>query len=62
MAQLKSLKNKVCFNGKSCLHYKRCLSLIACMADNMGIKAFILVGFQNEGMLHGSLSLESVLG
>lgn len=48
--------------GNLRLHYKGCLSLIVCIADNMGIKAFILVVFQNEGLLHRYLFLESVLG
>lgn len=48
--------------GNLRLHYKRCLNLIVCIADNMGIKAFILVVSQNEEMLYGYLFLESVLG
>lgn len=44
--------------GNLDIHCKRCLRLIVCIADNAGIKAFILVGFQNEGLLHGYLCLK----
>lgn len=62
MARLKSLKNKVCFNGKSSPSLQDLLELIVCIAVNMGIKASILVEFQNGGLLHGYLFLQSVLG
>lgn len=51
----KAWKTKCVLMGNLRLHYKGCLSLIVFIADNMGIKAFILVVFQNEGLLHGYL-------
>lgn len=44
--------------GNLSIHYKRYLRLIVCIADNVDIKAFILVVFQNEGLLHGYLFLK----
>lgn len=44
--------------GDLSIQYERCLRLTVCIAINVGIKAFILVVFQNEKLVHPYLFLK----